>query len=265
MKRKYLCEDGNGQFVLLAEQSLADLDELENVEIEIIEVEEIDKAELEMIMKPYPNEHSCELARGTRFSEYRSASRESGGKRYRILYGHIAGSTKWREAGYRYPKSSWRRDAAAGHCSRHSGRFVGATKAEKSEMNVEIRKADEEKGLVYGIVLSPYEIDTYKDFERPAEIEATAHRYLIHLGEDLKAEKVGVEHEVAVNAVPVESYIAPVEFWYDGTPHTEEYKVAKGAWVLVTKVLSKDVFEKIKSKEYTGYSVQGWGRREPVE
>jgi len=257
--RKFLCEDGDGEFVLLTEQLLP-----EDVEIELIEVEEIDKAELVEVFKPYPGEHSCELARGTHFTEYRSGSRESGGKRYRILFGHIAGSAKWREAGYRYPRKSWRRDAAAAHCKRHGGHFVGAIKAEKSEMNVEIRKADEEKGLVYGIVLSPYEIDTYKDFEKPPEIEATAHRYLIHLGEELRAEMVGVEHETPINAVPVESFVAPVTFWYDGTEHIEANKVPKGAWVLVTKVASRDVFEKVKRGDLSGYSIQGWGRREPV-
>jgi len=259
MQHKYLCEDGNNQFILLSEQFLP-----EDTEIELIEVEEIDKAELEEIFKPYPNEHSCELGGEKDFSEYRSASRESGGKRYRVLYGHVSGSAKWTEAGYRYPKGTWQRDAAAAHCKRHGGRFVGATKAGKSEMNVEIRKADEEKGLVYGIVLSPYEIDTYKDFEKPDEIESTAHRYLIHLGEALKAEMVGVEHETPVNAAPVESFIAPTTFWYDGTEHTEANKVPKGAWVLVSKVASRDVFEKIKRGELSGYSIQGWGRREPV-
>lgn len=256
----FLCEDGEGQFVLLSEQVLP-----EDIEIELIEVEEIDKAELERILKPLPNMHSCDLRRGTKFSTYRVGHRESGGKRYQILYGKIAGSSKWVEASFRYSKDTWQRSTAAGHCKRHGGHFIAATGTQKSEMNVEIRKADEEKGLVYGIVLSPYEIDSYKDFERPPEIEATAHRFLIHLGEQLKAEMVGVEHETPVNAVPVESFIAPVEFWYDGTEHTEANKVPKGAWVLVTKVASRDVFEKIKQGALSGYSIQGWGRREPID
>jgi len=263
MERKYLCEDGKGQFVLLAEQSLMDLSELENVEIEIIEVEEIDKAELVEIFKPYPGEHACELARGTKFSEYRSGSRESGGKRYRILFGHIAGSAKWREAGYRYPRKSWRRDAAAAHCSRHGGHFVGATKAEKSEIEVRIRKTEDE-GLVYGIAMEPHTPDSDRDFETSLTIRNAAHKYMMHLGEELKS-MVGIEHEEIADAIPVESYIADHDFYYEGTPQTDEYKITKGSWVLVTWVKDKDTFEKIKNGDLTGYSIQGWGRRESIE
>ena len=132
------------------------------------------------------------------------------------------------------------------------------------EQNVKIAKADKKKQLVYGVVLAPYEVDSWLDYERPEEIEKAAHVYLIRMWEGQRPAMVGKEHKEPIEAIPVESYIAPVDFWYPGTPQTEEYKVKAGSWVLVTYIKDKAEFNKVLSGKYGGYSVQGLGRRKKV-
>ena len=135
----------------------------------------------------------------------------------------------------------------------------------KKEHDVKITKADKKKQLVYGVVLAPYEVDSWPDYERPEEIEKAAHIYLLRMWEGQKPAMVGKEHKKPIEAIPVESFIAPVDFWYPGTPQTEEYKVKAGSWVLVTYIKDKAEFNKILEGEYRGYSVQGLGRRKKVD
>ena len=132
------------------------------------------------------------------------------------------------------------------------------------EHDVKITKADKKKQLVYGVVLAPYEVDSWLDYERPEEIEKAAHIYLLRMWEGQKPAMVGKEHKKPIEAIPVESFIAPVDFWYPGTPQTEEYKVKAGSWVLVTYIKDKAEFNKVLEGEYRGYSVQGLGRRKKV-
>lgn len=132
------------------------------------------------------------------------------------------------------------------------------------EHDVRITKADKKKQLVYGVVLAPFEVDSWLDYERPEEIEKAAHIYLIRMWEGQKPAMVGKEHKEPIEAIPVESYIAPVDFWYPGTPQTEAYRVKAGSWVLVTYIKDKAEFNKVLEGKYKGYSVQGLGRRRKV-
>ena len=133
------------------------------------------------------------------------------------------------------------------------------------QTDVKITKADKKKQLVYGVVLAPYEVDSWLDYERPEEIEKAAHVYLLRMWEGQKPAMVGKEHKEPIHAIPVESFIAPVDFWYPGTPQTEEYKVKAGSWVLVTYIKDKKEFEKVLKGQYRGYSVQGLGRRKKAK
>jgi SAM-dependent methyltransferase len=117
-----------------------------------------------------------------------------------------------------------------------------------------IFKADGEKQIVYGVVLAPNETDLQEDWMRPEEIEKTAHFFMMN------GQTIGREHqEKAAKVVPVESYIAPVDFPCEG--QYGDQMVKKGSWVLGVKVMDPEDWEKVKSGEYTGFSVGGWGQR----
>jgi len=106
-----------------------------------------------------------------------------------------------------------------------------------------------EKGLIYGVVYAPNEVDTDGDFADAEEIECAAHNFLpdavmnLHHKDNLEDVQV------------VESYIAPCDF------KMGEQVVTKGSWVLVTKVCNEDLKKAIASGEITGYSLEGSATR----
>ena len=133
------------------------------------------------------------------------------------------------------------------------------------ERDVKITKADKKKQIVYATVLAPLSPDSWGDVETPEEIEDAAHRYLLHVWEGTQPAVIGSQHKRPIKAVPVESFIAPIDFWYPESPKTEEYKVKKGSWVVAIHIQDKNEFEKVLKGVYTGVSVQGLGRRKKIE
>lgn len=136
---------------------------------------------------------------------------------------------------------------------------VGVKKqADEQEFrDVGIAKADDEKMIVYGVVLEPDTVDLQGDMISAAEIEETAHGYMS------KARVVKFRHgKVIHDAYPVESFIAPDDLTYDG-PNGKQ-KVRKGSWVLGVKTESKQLWKAIKKKEINAFSVGGTGKREPL-
>ena len=159
-------------------------------------------------------------------------------------------------------------------CEDSKGRFVLETNADLDTVEEEgreavkkmrIAKADFKKQWVYGVVMSPYEIDSWKDMEIPEEIENAMDQYMLRLWEGKKPSLLGSEHEKVIKGRPVQVYMAPCDFWYDDSPKTPEYMVHKNAFVLVAHVSDKAEFEKAVSGEYIGFSFQGTGRRKKVE
>lgn len=119
--------------------------------------------------------------------------------------------------------------------------------------NISIFKADNEKRIVYGVVLAPNEVDLQGDWMTLDEIEKAAHFYMMN------SRTIGKNHEKQTVAVPVESYLAPIDFESDGQYGGQEVK--KGSWILGVKVQNDEDWEKIKSGEFTGFSVGGLGVR----
>lgn len=117
-------------------------------------------------------------------------------------------------------------------------------------------KSDEEKRLLYGVVYAPNEVDSQDDWTDAEEIEKAAHEFLMLYGQGKAFIDEGHSNERA-EAEPVESFIAPTDFTYDGAVES----VKKGSWVLVTHFLTKRAWERAK-KEYSGYSMAGRGKRE---
>lgn len=126
----------------------------------------------------------------------------------------------------------------------------------RKRRKVSILKADEERRIVYGVVLEPdrMEGDTQGDVVSKEDIELAAHRYLY------RREPIGDQHgQMAPPTVrPVESYIAPCDFELNGEP------VLKGSWVLVAHVPDERLWEQVKKGEKAAWSVAGTGRRSPL-
>ncbi len=117
---------------------------------------------------------------------------------------------------------------------------------------VAITKADAKRQVVVGVVLEPDTVDTQKDTISAEEIEATAHQYLV------ESRIVGAQHRKKARAEVVESYLAPCDFELGGQ------KVIKGSWVLGVHVLDSALWQDVEAGHYTGFSVGGVARRDPV-
>lgn len=123
--------------------------------------------------------------------------------------------------------------------------------------DVQIAKADEEKRIVYGIVLEPDTVDAQGDTISADDIEKAAHGYLA------KSRKIKVRHNNEVKTVNVvESYISPQDMTMSG-PNGRQ-KVRKGSWVLGVKVDDDRLWKAVKSKELNAFSVGGVAVRTPV-
>lgn len=123
---------------------------------------------------------------------------------------------------------------------------------------IPILKINRQKQVVYGVVLSPEEADLQDDFMLAEDIEKTAHDYLN------RSRVIGQNHEAAIDAYPVESYIAPIDF-DSGGPDYGPQKIKKGAWVLAVKINDPAQWQKVLDGEYNGFSLGGFGLRDPME
>jgi site-specific DNA-adenine methylase len=118
---------------------------------------------------------------------------------------------------------------------------------------VALEKAEGEKRLVTGIVLepgTPMETDAHNDFIRAPAIERAAHRFLAAYN---RRTRMGVMHAVfgELGIELVESYIAPVDMKLGGQD------VKKGSWVMTVRVLSDDLWRRVKNGSITGFSIGG--------
>jgi hypothetical protein len=123
------------------------------------------------------------------------------------------------------------------------------------EFEFAIVKADVPKRVVYGIPLRPDVPDSQKDSVNVEEIEAAAWNFMI------KSQRYDEQHEHLIpkgDVCVVESFLAPVDFELNGKD------VAKGSWVLASKVFSDDIWKKIEKGEISAYSIKGRGNRTPT-
>ncbi len=134
-------------------------------------------------------------------------------------------------------------------------------KLEKSLKNVpkssKLAKANEDKRLVYAIVLEPEEVDSQKDIVSAEEIEMSAHNYLT------TSRVIGLQHKAKTPFEVVESYIAPVNMTFKDGPFGTQ-KVKKGTWIIVIHVTDNEVWQMILDKKITGVSIGATGVRVPV-
>ena len=112
-----------------------------------------------------------------------------------------------------------------------------------------IAMVEDEKRLVYGVVLVPDEVDSQGDVARAEVIEEAAHDYLA------SSRAVSKMHMEPATASVVESYIAPCDL------RLSENEVKKGSWVITVKVGDEELWGRIRSGEYGGFSVGGLAER----
>jgi DNA adenine methylase len=125
----------------------------------------------------------------------------------------------------------------------------------ESQINkyIPLMKVQVEKRIVTGIVLEPERVDLQGDIYDADTIEESAHNFL----KDVR--QMGVMHkQFGKDLHVVESYIAPVDFELEGK------KIKKGTWLLAAKVMDDAIWNAIKNKEITGFSIGAVAQYEGV-
>jgi len=107
-----------------------------------------------------------------------------------------------------------------------------------------VRKADDELHLVWGEVYIPDIPDTQNEFMTAPEIQKMAHRFLA--AGKTGAIDVGHDRKLREDCSIVESFIAR-----KGDPEFIE-----GAWVVAMKIEDPEIWEKVKTGELNGFSMQ---------
>ncbi len=132
-----------------------------------------------------------------------------------------------------------------------------------------ITKALAAKRIVYSVVLDPYQVDLQGDWIPPADIEDTAHRYVLNSG------YVSDRHEqVAKSSHFVESSVEGYppgerEKAFAGLPHRAFRRkygndvVHSGAWVLGIQ-LDQPLWEQFEKGELEAFSIEGFGTRTEI-
>jgi len=118
---------------------------------------------------------------------------------------------------------------------------------EKDIEIIPIEKGDEH--IVYGIVYEPDTKDAQGDQASAEEIKKAAYNFMEHV-QTFKVMHKGNKVKIKI----LENYIAPVDFTI------EKRNVKEGSWVLVTRILDKQVWKDIKAGKLTGYSMAGYAK-----
>ncbi len=117
---------------------------------------------------------------------------------------------------------------------------------EFSKATVEIVKSEDDRRLVWVVVMVPDKVDHEKQWASADTIEKACHMWM------LNGSKVFLEHSVPIDSVKVvENYTTLADMDLDGR------LVKKGSWIAVMHVPNDKLWEMIKSGELKGGSVRG--------
>lgn len=131
------------------------------------------------------------------------------------------------------------------------------------DLSVPVRKSLEEKQIVFGVILDPYQVDLHNDWLPPAEIESTAHDFLT------KSRIVGLQHKGVAEAEVVESWIEAYptpedrELALQNLPHRAYQRkfgsdiVHSGAWIAGVK-LSDELWAAFRKGDLDAFSIGGF-------
>lgn len=127
-------------------------------------------------------------------------------------------------------------------------------KEDAPSKEVEVKKYDEELGIMYGVVYSPDEVDTQGDQASASEIRKAAYQYM----KKSSAGKVDLEH----NTQPQAAFVA--ESWIlqknDSTFPNEK----EGSWAVGIKLESEELKKAVKAGELKAFSIGGRAERTEV-
>jgi hypothetical protein len=117
---------------------------------------------------------------------------------------------------------------------------------------VPLIKANMEEQTVTGIVLQPEITDAQGDIMSQEVIRKAAHNFLAKYN---KNTKLGLQHKnFKVNFELYESWVAPQDVVINNVV------VKAGSWIMTVKVVAKNIWEKVKKGELTGFSIGGKAR-----
>ena len=121
---------------------------------------------------------------------------------------------------------------------------------------VKIAKTNDEEQMAYCAVMVPGEIDTQGDTISKAEVRAALHRFM-------KNSRTGSGVDVG-HSFEIEDGAAVVESWEVRKGGPEFGEEPEGTWVAGIHIENSDLWEKVKSKEITGFSIGGTAVHEEV-
>ena len=144
------------------------------------------------------------------------------------------------------------------------------TRAANDSNLAPIKKAKPSLQIVYGVVLDPYTVDAHNDWIPPADIEATAIKFM------KEYRSITLQHEEAApDAVLVENFVEPYPTENDrARAHANEThkayarmygddRIHSGAWVIGVQ-LSDRLWKQYERGEIGAFSIEGFGYRENV-
>lgn len=102
---------------------------------------------IELIERPFPNEHACRLRDPGSFQRgsFRRMTRKHNGKEYAVIMGRLRGEDTLTDQAFRYPKSTWSVSQGRAHCRSHKGRLFEPASENEAEMDALLVKATMEQ------------------------------------------------------------------------------------------------------------------------
>lgn len=111
----------------------------------------------------------------------------------------------------------------------------------------EIKKTDEDKRIVYGIVYSPDEYDAHEDYSTAGEIEKACYNFM----KNARTKQIDKQHDLNTNQ---DCYVG--ENWIVKN-NDALFPDEVGAWATGIKVENDEIWEQVKKGEITGISMYG--------
>ncbi|MBR8466342.1 hypothetical protein KDE13_08350 [Campylobacter sp. faydin G-140] len=122
------------------------------------------------------------------------------------------------------------------------------------EKVIKIAKNDEEKGVIYGIVYSPDEVDTQGEMTDIKEIEKAAYSFM----KGLNGTNIDREHDFK----PDGAYVAESWLVRENDALFKSEKI--GSWAVAIKLENDELKEAVKKGEIAGLSMAGTAERYDV-
>jgi hypothetical protein len=140
----------------------------------------------------------------------------------------------------------------SGEVGRKMARLKKSVSEPTETISGTVIKSNDEKQIVYGVVMEPYTNDTDQNWTSDDQIESAAHSFMKNF------RLIDTKHtRVDIDAVPVESWLQHEDTVINGQP------VKAGSWVMGVKIDDKDEWAKVKSGEYQGFSIDAFAHIAP--